>query len=114
MDEERPQGQPTDAPASGGDAPPDAAAAAMASQAAGVPPAGGFEAPPAVPPGSFEESAGAGPSTAEASGGTPRGESPLEAGLGGGGVASEHPELLVGAAFAGGFAIAQILKRLGP
>jgi hypothetical protein len=30
-------------------------------------------------------------------------ESPLE----------EHPELLVGAAFIGGFALAQILKRLG-
>ena len=25
----------------------------------------------------------------------------------------EHPELLVGAAFVGGFALAQILKRLG-
>jgi hypothetical protein len=26
----------------------------------------------------------------------------------------DHPELFVGAAFVGGFAIAQILKRLGP
>jgi hypothetical protein len=27
---------------------------------------------------------------------------------------ADHPELFVGAAFVGGFAIAQILKRLGP
>ena len=26
----------------------------------------------------------------------------------------DHPELFVGAAFVGGFAVAQILKRLGP
>jgi hypothetical protein len=26
----------------------------------------------------------------------------------------DHPELFVGAAFIGGFAVAQILKRLGP
>jgi len=27
---------------------------------------------------------------------------------------AEHPELFVGAAFVGGFVLAQILKRLGP
>jgi hypothetical protein len=29
------------------------------------------------------------------------------------GLAGEHPELLVGAAFAGGFVLAQLLKRFG-
>jgi len=40
------------------------------------------------------------------------GESPLSA-QGGGEFVDEHPEALVGAAFAGGFVLAQILKRLG-
>jgi hypothetical protein len=31
----------------------------------------------------------------------------------GGGVADEHPELLVGAAFVGGLVLAKLLKRLG-
>ena len=39
------------------------------------------------------------------------GESPLSVDTEGGGFA-EHPELFVGAAFVGGFAVAQILKRL--
>jgi hypothetical protein len=30
-----------------------------------------------------------------------------------GGVVDEHPELLVGAAFVGGFALAKILKGIG-
>lgn len=41
------------------------------------------------------------------------GESPLS-GQAGGEFVDEHPELLVGAAFVGGFALAQILKQLGP
>ena len=42
------------------------------------------------------------------------GESPLGAARRGEDSAlNEHPELLVGAAFVGGFALAQILKRLG-
>jgi hypothetical protein len=44
-------------------------------------------------------------------------ESPLSAaaaaGGGGAGVVDEHPELLVGAAFVGGIALAQILKQFG-
>jgi hypothetical protein len=39
------------------------------------------------------------------------GQSPLSA-QGGGEFVDEHPEVLVGAAFAGGFALAQILKQL--
>jgi hypothetical protein len=46
--------------------------------------------------------------------GTPAGgESPLSAGSEED-VFSDRPELFVGAAFVGGFALAQILKRLGP
>ena len=42
------------------------------------------------------------------------GESPLSAARQAeDGPADQHPELLVGAAFVGGFALAQILKRLG-
>ena len=42
------------------------------------------------------------------------GESPLSAARQGeDSPLDEHPELLVGAAFVGGFALAQILKRLG-
>jgi hypothetical protein len=37
---------------------------------------------------------------------------PSEGYSAGGGVAADHPELLVGAAFAGGLAAALILKRL--
>jgi hypothetical protein len=44
---------------------------------------------------------------AEAGGQSPLG-APSE-----GHAASEHPEILVGAAFVGGFALAQIVKRLG-
>jgi hypothetical protein len=43
-------------------------------------------------------------------------ESPLSAAAaagGAGGVVDEHPELLVGAAFVGGIALAQILKQFG-
>ena len=40
------------------------------------------------------------------------GQSPLSAPTSGNAL-SEHPEILVGAAFAGGFVAAQILKRLG-
>jgi hypothetical protein len=42
----------------------------------------------------------------------PRGETPLSAHAAANG-ADAHPEVLVGAAFVGGFALAQILKRLG-
>ena len=42
----------------------------------------------------------------------PQGESPLSA-QGQTEFVDEHPEVLVGAAFAGGFVLAQILKRLG-
>ena len=43
------------------------------------------------------------------------GQSPLRAPTEGGtGMADEHPEVIVGAAFVGGFALAQILRRLGP
>lgn len=47
--------------------------------------------------------------------GPPGHESPLSAAPagGGGGVVYEHPELLVGAAFVGGVALAQILKQFG-
>ena len=47
--------------------------------------------------------------------GPPGHESPLSAAAagGGGGVVDEHPELLVGAAFVGGVALAQILKQFG-
>ena len=47
--------------------------------------------------------------------GPPGHESPLSAaaGAGSGGVVDEHPELLVGAAFVGGIALAQILKQFG-
>ena len=41
-------------------------------------------------------------------------ESPLRVPSEGDGVFSERPEIFVGAAFAGGFALAQILKRFGP
>jgi hypothetical protein len=41
------------------------------------------------------------------------GQSPLDAGTVEESLAEEHPELLVGAALAGGFILAQILKRLG-
>jgi hypothetical protein len=41
------------------------------------------------------------------------GESPLSAAAATD-LYEDHPELFVGAAFVGGFAIAQILKRLGP
>jgi hypothetical protein len=47
---------------------------------------------------------------------SPGHESPLSAaaaGGAGGGVVDEHPELLVGAAFVGGIALAQILKQFG-
>ncbi len=44
--------------------------------------------------------------------GPPGHESPLSA-AGAGGVVEEHPELLVGAAFVGGIALAQILKQFG-
>jgi hypothetical protein len=48
------------------------------------------------------------------SNGAPGHESPLSAAAaGGGGVVDEHPELLVGAAFVGGIALAQILKQVG-
>ena len=44
----------------------------------------------------------------------PGGESPLSAARQGeDSPFEEHPELLVGAAFVGGFALAQILKRIG-
>ncbi len=44
----------------------------------------------------------------------PGGESPLSAASGGeDSPFEERPELLVGAAFVGGFALAQILKRIG-
>jgi hypothetical protein len=42
-----------------------------------------------------------------------RGESPLSAAAASD-LYEDHPELFVGAAFVGGFAVAQILKRLGP
>ena len=42
-----------------------------------------------------------------------RGESPLSVAAATD-LYEDHPELFVGAAFVGGFAIAQILKRLGP
>ena len=42
----------------------------------------------------------------------PRGESPLSVEANGDGFA-ERPEIFVGAAFVGGFAIAQLLKRFG-
>jgi hypothetical protein len=47
--------------------------------------------------------------------GAPGHESPLSAAAaaGGGSVVDEHPELLVGAAFVGGIALAQILKQFG-
>jgi hypothetical protein len=59
--------------------------------------------------------------TAEAEGATwqeepvqSAGESPLSASQQGeDSPLEEHPEVLVGAAFVGGFALAQILKRLG-
>jgi hypothetical protein len=41
------------------------------------------------------------------------GQSPLDASVVDDSLADEHPELLVGAALAGGFILAQILKRLG-
>jgi hypothetical protein len=41
------------------------------------------------------------------------GESPLSAAAAND-LYEDHPELFVGAAFVGGFAVAQILKRLGP
>jgi hypothetical protein len=41
------------------------------------------------------------------------GQSPLEAGTVEESFGEEHPEVLVGAALAGGFILAQILKRLG-
>ncbi|HEX2233529.1 MAG TPA: hypothetical protein VHG69_09210 [Thermoleophilaceae bacterium] len=45
--------------------------------------------------------------------GPARGESPLSVAAAND-LYEDHPELFVGAAFVGGFAIAQILKRLGP
>ena len=42
----------------------------------------------------------------------PRGETPLSAQAAANG-ADAHPEVFVGAAFVGGFALAQIVKRLG-
>jgi hypothetical protein len=41
------------------------------------------------------------------------GQSPLDASSADDSLVEEHPELLVGAALAGGFILAQILKRLG-
>jgi hypothetical protein len=41
------------------------------------------------------------------------GESPLSVAVASD-LYEDHPELFVGAAFIGGFAVAQILKRLGP
>jgi hypothetical protein len=42
----------------------------------------------------------------------PRGETPLSAHAASNG-SDAHPEVFVGAAFVGGFALAQIMKRLG-
>ena len=55
-----------------------------------------LHAPTTAAPGPAEEPAGSG----MLSGGAPE-------------VADEHPEVLVGAAFAGGLVVAMILKRLG-
>ena len=43
----------------------------------------------------------------------PAGQSPLDAHARGDDAFAEHPELFVGAAFAGGFVVAQILRRFG-
>jgi hypothetical protein len=59
-------------------------------------------------PGAGPEGAGAYDTRAEAGG-----QSPLSA-VSAGDAFRERPELFVGAAFVGGFALAQILKRLGP
>jgi hypothetical protein len=42
-----------------------------------------------------------------------RGQSPLEAAASNGDAFAERPELFVAGAFVGGFALAQILKRIG-
>jgi hypothetical protein len=57
---------------------------------------------------------GSGPSGMGPSGSGPSGsaQSPLSA-QGGSEFVDEHPEALVGAAFVGGFALAQILKQFG-
>lgn len=49
-----------------------------------------------------------------AAGGRPLGESPLSVGGEEESAFDKRPEAFVGAAFAGGFAIALILRRLGP
>jgi hypothetical protein len=58
---------------------------------------------------------GAGPEGATAYDARPEagGESPLSAGTHGEDGFSSRPEIFVGAAFVGGFALAQILKRVG-
>ncbi len=67
-----------------------------------------------------EQAAGAGPGPAPtpqvnqgATGNRPLGESPLSVGSESD-LFSERPEAFVGAAFAGGFALALILRRLAP
>jgi hypothetical protein len=89
--------------------PEDAVEQTPAPEAGGpAPPAGGFEEP-------ADASEGFAPPPPETAGGRSEGsQSPLEAGLGDHGLADEHPEALVGAAFVGGLAFALILRRLGP
>ena len=48
-----------------------------------------------------------------ASAGAPRPAAPAVQGLAASATAADHPELLLGAAFAGGFLAAVILRRLG-
>jgi hypothetical protein len=70
------------------------------------------EAEPVPAPPDPDDAAWTGSGDAATGSGSTGGQSPLSVPSNGDGF-SEHPELLVGAAFIGGFAMAQLLKRFG-
>jgi hypothetical protein len=83
---------------------------------AGAPPAAGAGSGP--PPDDAGPAASGAPVNQGATGAGPEGEGayrggPAGSAQGGGDVFAERPELFVGGAFVGGFALAMLLKRLG-